>query len=112
MSHRHLRGICRLLRIEIIPLILDPRQVHVFAKNQSAERNSILRIYLAGLHLPKKRFSFAVFFFFFLLTQAEEKGFQPVTSLYFYVGQQKKNALKEPVKRTSILRHVNRLIRS
>ena len=37
----------------------------------------------------------------FLLTQAEKKSFQPVESLYFYVGQQKK---------PTFLGNVNRLI--
>ena len=70
----------------------------------------LLRQYIAGLPVPKKRFILLVLFkrFFFLLTQAEINGFQPVKSRYFRIGQQKKrSARKEPVKRTSILGHVN-----
>ena len=61
---------------------------------------SPLSSHLAGLHVPKKRF------FLFLLTQWK-KDFQPVKSLYFCVGLQKK---KSCLKRTDILEHVNRLI--
>ena len=69
-------------------------------------RFSWVKTLLAGLHVPKKRFFFAVLFerfiFFFLLTQAEKKGFQPVNSPYFCLGQQKKNRSK----RTAILGRV------
>ena len=69
--------------------------------------------YIADFHVPKKRFSLALLLkrFFFLLTQAEKKGFQSVKRLYFCIGQQKqkRTALKEPTKRTAILEHLNRL---
>ena len=48
--------------------------------------------------------------FFFLLTR-RKKGFQPVKSLHFCVGQQKKKScLKRISKKIPILEHLNRLI--
>ena len=47
----------------------------------------------------------------FFADSRRKNGFQPVKSAYFCAGQQKKRtARKEPVKRTAILGHVNRLI--
>ena len=54
--------------------------------------------YIAGLHVPKQRFFLAVLFerfFFFFGDSRRKRGFQPVKSLYFYVGQQKKKELLE-----------------
>ena len=47
----------------------------------------------------------------FLADSKRKKGFQPVEGLYFRVVQpkEKRAAGKEPVKRTAMLEHVNRL---
>ena len=53
--------------------------------------------------MSRKRGSFLQFFraVLFFADSIRKKGFQPVKSLYFCVGEQKK--------RTAILKHVNRL---
>ena len=63
---------------------------------------------------PKKAVLFSKFFssslfINFLCLLRQKKGSQPVKSRFVCVGQKKKNAQKEPVKRIAILRHVNRL---
>ena len=61
--------------------------------------------YLAGLHVPKKRFFFAVLYErCFLLTYAELKDFQALKSSHFCVGQQKKNRSKRTGKKNSYFR--------
>ena len=51
---------------------------------------------IACLHVSKK-------WFFFFTDSEEKKGFQPVQSLYFCVGQQKKNRLKRTSKKNRSL---------
>ena len=76
---------------------------------------SITKVYLfVGLHVLKSRFFLVVLFkrfiFFFFADFSRKKNFQPIKCRFFCWGQQKKRiVLKEPVKRTAILRHVNRL---
>ena len=73
--------------------------------NRKSVFNDQMGTQLAGFHVPKQRFFLPFLFkqFFFFADSSRKKGFQPVKSPYFCVGQQKK-------KRTAILDHVNRLI--
>ena len=52
---------------------------------------------LASLHVSKNRFFLAVLFewLFFFADSRRKRGFQPVKSPYFCVGQKKKNELLE-----------------
>ena len=72
-----------------------------------SSRDQVFSGPIAGLSVSKLRFFLLVLFerFFFLLTYAEITEFNWLKAL-FSAGVGKK---KEPVKRTAILRHVNRL---